>query len=176
VHALFIALLGWHAEVPLFSQTTEYALRAMAYLAAHEGELAATPLMAGHTKVPANYLSKVLQQLAAAGLITGRRGVGGGYRLARAPRDIRLLDVIRAVTELERLNACPLGLHTPAHQLCPLHRRMDQVTAAVIEIYSGVTLADLTSDPHSKEPLCSVEGAGRSAARLSVSAGRGRGR
>ena len=71
----------------MFSQTTEYALRAMACLAMYPDDLVATPTLAEQTKVPANYLAKVLQQLAAAKLITGRRGVGGGYRLARPAGD-----------------------------------------------------------------------------------------
>ena len=61
----------------MFSQTTEYALRAMACLALRPQQLTSAIALADQTKVPANYLAKVLQQLAGAGLIDGRRGVGG---------------------------------------------------------------------------------------------------
>ena len=84
----------------MFTQTTEYALRAMAALALFPGTLVATSSVAERTKVPSNYLAKVLQQLAAAGLIEGRRGVGGGYKLAKPASQINMLDIIRSVGRL----------------------------------------------------------------------------
>ncbi len=71
----------------MFSQTTEYALRVMAWLALSPDLLVPTLTLADKTKVPAHYLAKVLQQLASAELVTGRRGVRGGYKLARAAKD-----------------------------------------------------------------------------------------
>lgn len=138
----------------MLSQTSEYALRAMAWLALTPSELVATSTLAEKTQVPATYLAKVLQQLSAADLITGRRGVGGGYRLARDPRAITLLQVIQAVGVLQRIPSCPLGIATHGSNLCPLHRKSDEAAAAVIEIYDGVTLEDLISDPNSNTPLC----------------------
>ncbi len=150
----------------MFSQTTEYALRAMACLAIRPETLVATPVLAAETKVPANYLAKVLQQLAGAKLITGRRGVGGGYKLARPAAQIRLLEVINAVTLVERITTCPLGLPNHGSNLCPLHRRADEAAAAVIKVYNGVTLHDLLTDPNPNKPLCDSH----KAAALTVSA------
>ena len=64
----------------MLSQTVEYALRAMVCLAQSPDQLTPTPALASKTKVPPNYLAKVLQVLAQAELIEGRRGVGGGSR------------------------------------------------------------------------------------------------
>lgn len=139
----------------MFSQTTEYALRAMACLAYQPTELVPTPELAQTTRVPSNYLSKVLQILAGADLIVGRRGVGGGYRLARPPQDIRLLDVINAVEPVNRIKACPLGIPSHGTQLCPLHQRIDRANALVIEAYGSTTLADIVGDASSpRRPLC----------------------
>lgn len=140
----------------MYSQTAEYALRAMACLALYDG-LVATPVLADQTKVPQNYLAKVLQQLSAAGLVDGRRGVGGGYKLSRAPGAITLLDVINAVDPVQRIETCPLGLSNHGKVLCPLHRRADQAAAAIISIFGGVTLKDLTSDPLANKPLCDAK-------------------
>ena len=49
------------------------------------------------TKVPMNYLAKVLQLLARSEIVTGRRGVGGGYRLSRPASEVSMLDVINAI-------------------------------------------------------------------------------
>jgi Rrf2 family protein len=152
----------------MFSQTTEYALRAMACLALRTDQLVPTTTLAEQTKVPSNYLAKVLQQLAAAELINGRRGVGGGYQLSRPASRINLLDVINAVGSLHRIKTCPLGLANHGPNLCPLHRRLDDAAATVIEMFRGVTLQDLVSDPRSSTPLCDAE----TTAKLTVSAGR----
>lgn len=145
----------------MYSQTAEYALRAMACVALRPDQLVPTPVLATQTKVPTSYLSKVLQLLANAGLIEGRRGVGGGYKLARAPEAVTLLEVINAVSPVERIETCPLGLANHGPFLCPLHRKADQAAAAVIEVFQNVTLKDLITDPMSNKPLCDVEATAR---------------
>lgn len=152
----------------MFSQTTEYALRAMACLALYPDQLVPTPELARQTRVPSNYLAKVLQQLAAANLIRGRRGVGGGYRLTRPASQITLMDVVGAMGDLKRIETCPLGLPNHGANLCPLHRRLDEATARVIETFNGVTLQHLVSDGQSNLPLCDAE----ATARLTISAQR----
>jgi Rrf2 family protein len=137
----------------MFSQTCEYALRAMAWLAVLDSELVPTPLLASKTQVPPNYLAKVLQQLANAKLIVGRRGVGGGYRLARPPEEITLLEVVRCVSPVDRVVTCPLGNVAYNGKLCPLHKAKDEATAAVIEILGNCTLGSIRKDPE-LHPLC----------------------
>ncbi|QKK06996.1 MAG: Rrf2 family transcriptional regulator [Planctomycetota bacterium] len=139
----------------MLSQTVEYALRAMSSLAYRPSELVPTPELAEITKVPSNYLAKVLQTLAAADLIVGRRGVGGGYRLARPPAEINLLDVINAVSPVERITTCPLGLENHGASLCPLHKRMDEAARLVIELFGSTSLADIVSGEGTPQlPLC----------------------
>lgn len=148
----------------MYSQTAEYALRAMSCLALSPTELVPTTTLSLQTRVPSNYLAKVLQLLVSENLITGRRGVGGGYKLARGPEQITMLQVINAVSPVHRIDRCPMGLPHHGPFLCPLHRKVDQAAAAVIEIFDGVTLADLINDPLTSKPLCDVE----SSAKLSV--------
>jgi Rrf2 family transcriptional regulator, nitric oxide-sensitive transcriptional repressor len=138
----------------LFSQTTEYALRAMAWLALSPDHLVPTATLATKTKVPPHYLAKVLQQLSAANLIRGRRGVRGGYRLTRPASEITLLEVVRCVADINRITKCPLGLENHAGELCPLHRRIDATAAIVIDSYGSVTLQDLVDTPGQSRPLC----------------------
>ena len=139
----------------MFTQTTEYALRAMALLAYSDesDHLTSTQELADRARVPGNYLAKVLQQLAAANLITGRRGVGGGYRLARPASAIRLIEIVRSVSTLERIKTCPLDLANHGTNLCPLHRTIDRAAQAAIAVLDGVTLEDLVKGGDVK-PLC----------------------
>ncbi|MFK7884824.1 MAG: Rrf2 family transcriptional regulator [Phycisphaerales bacterium] len=138
----------------MLSQTTEYALRAMSCLAYDPDRLTSTVELAEVTKVPSNYLAKVLQSLAQADLIVGRRGVGGGYKLNRPSEEITLLEVMNAITKVERITVCPLGLENHGSQLCPLHRRMDQAAKSMIDHFGGVTLKDIVSEPDATRPLC----------------------
>ncbi len=138
----------------MFSQTTEYAMRAMAWLALSPERLVPTVELAGKTQVPTHYLAKVLQQLAGADLIVGRRGVRGGYKLSRPAKDISLLEVVQAVADVKRITSCPLGLSNHGPNLCPLHRRVDAAAKAVIDLYGSVNLQQLVDDPSMTKPLC----------------------
>lgn len=141
----------------MLSQTTEYALRAMACLAYSPDELTPTPKLAEQTLVPPNYLAKVLQSLAQAGLITGRRGVGGGYRLSRPAAEISLLDVVNAIDPVERITTCPLGLPNHGTNLCALHTCVDEAARQFIENFKSVRLNDLIRDSNGSIPLCDTE-------------------
>lgn len=160
----------------MFSQTTEYALRAMACMALEPDRLMPTPLLAKLTRVPPNYLAKVLQQLAACGLITGRRGVGGGYKLVRPPAEVNLLQIVNAIGgsggggELKRVRTCPLGIAAHDSVMCPLHKRADAAAAAVIAIYEGTTLQDLLTDSSPNRPLCGLSKPAEVSAELTIRA------
>jgi Rrf2 family transcriptional regulator, nitric oxide-sensitive transcriptional repressor len=81
--------------------------------------------------------------------------VGGGYRLARPAETINLLEIINTVGTLQRITTCPLGLPNHGGNLCPLHRTMDNVAAAVMKMLDGVTLKHLIEQPGaSNKPLC----------------------
>lgn len=79
----------------MFSQTVEYALRAIVRYVAPEA--CSTNTLAETTLVPRAYLSKVLQGLRRSGLITSQRGVGGGVALAHSSSEITILQVVNAV-------------------------------------------------------------------------------
>ena len=139
----------------MLSQTVEYALRAMVCLAAFPEERVSAGTLADQTCVPPDYLAKVLQLLSKADLIAGRRGVGGGYQIARDPKDIRVLEVIRAVGSMDRIEACPLGIEGHGNpSLCPLHHLVDQAIAAMIKVLDQRSLADIVGLTDVGAPLC----------------------
>jgi len=139
----------------MFTQTVEYALRAIVYLAEVDGEERVnSERIAGATQVPHAYLSKVLKQLVTHGLIDSTRGVRGGFRLAHQPDKISVLDVVNAVEPIQRIKTCPLQLRSHAHQLCPLHQRMDQALASLEEQFARTTIAEILAEPTTSVPLC----------------------
>jgi Rrf2 family transcriptional regulator, nitric oxide-sensitive transcriptional repressor len=141
----------------MFSQTTEYALRAVVYLAAQHGQARTAQQIAEVTRVPAGYMAKVMQGLTRAGLVHSQRGLHGGFTLARPPAELTVFDVIQAVEPLQRIRGCPLDLKGHVN-LCPLHRRMDHAIGLVEDALKRSTIAELLSEPSPARgvpiPLC----------------------
>ena len=79
------------------SAKVDYAIRAMVELAAAPPEIVKIERIATAQAIPRTFLENILLDLRHAGLVTSRRGVEGGYRLARPPAEISIADVIRAV-------------------------------------------------------------------------------
>ncbi|MHB1426594.1 MAG: RrF2 family transcriptional regulator [Gemmataceae bacterium] len=142
----------------MFSQTAEYALRAVVYLASQEGAARTTQEIAEATKVKIAYLSKVMQSLGRKGLVQSQRGVHGGFTLVVPPDELTVLDIIMAVDPIKRIKSCPLGIKGHMN-LCPLHRRLDQAMKLVEDALRQSTLAELLVEPERARgvpiPLCS---------------------
>jgi Rrf2 family protein len=140
----------------MFSQTVEYALRAVAHLGYAAPNPRTTEQVAEATRVPPAYLSKVLQALSRAGIVRSQRGVGGGIALARPAEELTILEVVNAVEPIQRIKSCPLGLKSHGVRLCPLHRRMDDAMATVEAAFGGTTVAEILAEPTHSPPLCEV--------------------
>lgn len=133
----------------MFSQTTEYPLRAVAPFAGQEVVLASTAARISRaTTIPSNYLAKVFRSLSRAGLMHSQRGPGGRKR-TQNPSELTVLQVINAVDPLIRIQSCPLALKD--HQdLCPL----DSAIAMAETAFRTTTIAELVSSPTRKPALC----------------------
>ena len=130
----------------MISQSAEYALRAVACLAAHPAEPLTTRQIAAAAKIPAGYLAKILQGLARIGIVTSQRGLNGGFVLARPPEELTLLDVVRVADGSRRILTCPMNIPEHAERLCPLHRRLDAAAAEAEDVLSGVTVAEILAE------------------------------
>ena len=139
----------------MISKTAEYALRAITFLAANAEQALSADTLAVKTKVPRRYLTRVMQDLAAVDLVGSRSGPGGGYILARSPGELTILDVINAVSPLERIQSCPLGLKSHT-SLCPLHAELDKAFAATEAAFAAVTIKELVESTSPIVPLCPV--------------------
>ena len=135
----------------MISQTAEYALRAIVFLA-DQGEPRTNSVIAKLTRIPEGYLAKVMQVLSRAKLVHAQRGKQGGFTLASDPASLTLLEVVSAVDPVQRYHECPLGLH--GIHLCPLHRKLDDAARAVEESFGGTTVSELLQAPSRSKPLC----------------------
>ncbi len=138
----------------MFSQTAEYALCAVVWLAEHhQAEPVGNRTIAEVTQIPPSYLSKILHELAQAEILRSRRGVGGGFQLIPSPDELTVLDVVNAVDPLRRINACPLKLKSHCEQLCPMHARLDETLALVEQALASSTIREVMFDPARPLPL-----------------------
>jgi Rrf2 family protein len=141
----------------MFSQTSEYALRVVVYLASQGGQPRTTSQIAAATRVPEGYLSKVLQALGRAALVKAQRGLHGGFVLDRDPQGLTIYDVVMAVDTVQRIRSCPLGIESHGTRLCAVHRRMDDALAMVEKVFRDSTIAELLAQSTGSEPLCDVK-------------------
>lgn len=140
----------------MFSQTVEYALRAVVYLASQAPAPRTTQQISAATQVPSAYLSKVIQGLCRSKILHSQRGAGGGVRLVSSPSELSILDVVNAVEPVQRIHTCPLDLPNHGVKLCALHFRMDAALASIEETLRRTTLAEVLGDHGKSVPLCDV--------------------
>ena len=129
----------------MLSQSGIHAIRAMValsalpdsvYLGVHE--------IAQSTGSPRNYLGKLLLQLSRHGLVESRKGLGGGFRLARPARDIRLIDIMASIEDVGRWSACVFtsGVCSDANP-CMVHTRWSRAREAFLVFLRDTTIAEL---------------------------------
>ncbi len=141
------------------TQTAEYALRAVVWLAQNPGFPQTTQQLAEGTKVSVSYLPKVLQPLARMQIVSSQRGINGGYSLAVDPEALTVLEVVSCVDPIKRIKSCPLKIGSHLGVLCPLHRMLDESIAATESQFSQTTIAALLRQETGSKPLCEFNGA-----------------
>jgi Rrf2 family protein len=140
----------------MLPRTAEYALRAAVYLGKTPLQTTSADQLALATQIPRRYLHKVLQDLVQAGLVRSQPGPGGGYALAKEPKQLSILDIVNAVAPSERIHSCPLGL-TSHTRLCPLHHELDKAYAANERAFARVSIAKLLRTQGAVPPLCEAK-------------------
>ena len=129
------------------SKSTRYALYAMAEMARAGDAPMTVAAVAERYRIPEGALAKVFQQLVRAGLASGTRGIGGGYRLARPASKITVLDVIHVFERRRERGACVLhdrpGEQCPTASGCHVQWLFTEVDELVRSTYESVTLQTL---------------------------------
>lgn len=129
----------------MLSQTAEYALRAVLYLADREDAgPASVDELAERLEVPRNYLSKILHRLAREGVLVSARGKGGGFRLAGDPHGLSLLQVVGPFDTMTGERRCLLGRPQCSDRSpCPAHNQWRAVSELVSTFFRERTVGDL---------------------------------
>jgi Rrf2 family nitric oxide-sensitive transcriptional repressor len=123
---------------------TDYSLRVLIHLAAHENELTSIGRIASRYVISQNHLMKVVQDLAGAGFVETVRGRNGGLRLARPAAEINVGDLVRHTEGGFDLVECGGCVIAPA---CGLPRILAEATRAFLATLDRYTIADISSRP-----------------------------
>ena len=130
----------------MLSKTTEYALRAIVYIALQDaqGLKAGIKEIAGELELPMHFMGKILQDLVRKGLIASVKGPGGGFFLHRPASDISILEVVKEIDGLEAFRKCGMGMKqcSDTHP-CPLHNEIKAYREQLLKVFKSRTIQDL---------------------------------
>lgn len=145
----FVFSLTTHKSMMSLSQTTGYAIKALACIHGLGSEACYIRDVAECTGVPKAYLARVISRLSHKGIITSKRGYRGGITLARAADRIALLEIVEAVEGEHWIGPCLLGLDgCCSGMLCPTTEFWRMIRDQIETKLRTTTLADMLDPAH----------------------------
>src|SRR5213594_2897654 len=132
----------------------EYALRALLVLGLNcDQPLVRIQTISDQQNIPKRFLEQILNDLKSAGFVRSRRGMAGGYRLARRPEQISLAEVVRHVEGALAPVSCVSErfyekCSCPDESRCAIRSVMKEIREAVVQIAERTTIADLCARSH----------------------------
>ena len=127
------------------TQFTDYSLRVLIYLGRLEDRQATIREIADFYQISENHLMKIIHYLAQKGYIQSLRGKGGGIRLAKAPKSIKIGEVIRETEKSLEVVECfkPAGSSCSLLPDCVLKNALHEAMQNFLETLDQYTLSDL---------------------------------
>lgn len=124
----------------LITKDTDYAIRALCFLAEHHAETAAVIEISEKLKVSYSFLRKIMQDLNRQGILRSTKGKGGGFALNKAANEIFVMDVIDIFQGPINMKRCRVK-----HSICPeIENCALRRTVEEIEEYARTTLQSMT--------------------------------
>lgn len=129
------------------TRAADYAVRVMMHMAGMpQGTRTSRTELANAAKCPEQFLSKVLQDLTRAGLVTSHRGNTGGFELPPMHHSASVLEVVEAVEGPIRLNVCLGGEDVCERQAwCPAHCVWAKAQEALVSVLRNTSIAEMAT-------------------------------
>ena len=137
------------------SKKTDYALMALQYLASKGASgVVSARAIAERFDIPLDLLAKILQQLAHQGLVAARKGIHGGYQLARPALAISVADVAEAIDGPMTLTACShVDVRCEQFATCTVRDPLWRIRERILSVLQTVTVADMDDQARRPVPL-----------------------
>ncbi len=130
------------------SKLTDYATVVMACLAGAGDGVTSAQALAERARLEAPTVSKLLKQLAQAGLVLSSRGINGGYRLSRPAERISIADIVTAMEGPIGMTECSAHAGLCDHEPhCGVRVNWQRINHAIAGALANVTLADMLHPP-----------------------------
>ena len=130
------------------SKLTDYATVVMTCLVDGAGEVQSAQVLAERARLELPTVSKLLKQLAHAGLVLSTRGINGGYRLARDPAQITVADIVIAMEGPIGMTECSAHSGQCDHEAhCGVRVNWQRISQAIATALDSVSLADMVRPP-----------------------------
>ncbi|MCK9280625.1 MAG: Rrf2 family transcriptional regulator [Melioribacteraceae bacterium] len=128
----------------IFSKKCELAVQAVLFLSIKEEKQVWTAEeISKEMMVPKEFVSKMLQILTDSGIVGSRKGKSGGFFLAKSPKDIRLVDIVKAIDGMEVFETCVLGFPgCSSDNPCPVHDKWGKLRDDAFRMLSEETLEE----------------------------------
>jgi Rrf2 family protein len=132
--------------VKLLTRNTDYAIRAICYISKRKDAVVSVTELVKAIKIPRPFLRKVLQVLASEEIVSSYKGIGGGFKLAKDPYEIRLTDIVEIFQGRVSINKCMFKKALcPNRKDCQLKRKIDRIGKHVISELRSITIGGLIS-------------------------------
>jgi Rrf2 family protein len=104
------------------------------------------------TDLPKDFMAKIFQKLAKAGILVSTKGRGGGFTLAKPPHEITLMQVVEVLEGPQCSDRCVVGLEKcNDHMPCPQHDLYKPIRQRLKDYLQTTTLADLGASLRAKQ-------------------------
>jgi len=130
----------------MLSKATLYAIQILAYMAVHRqnGQYMPVRKIGMELGLPVYFLSKIVKRLVQNGLVDTSRGIKGGVRFRKDPRQISLYDVVMAFEGEKRFVECVLGLpQCGEFEGCSFHKRYLRIRDQLIQLFQKTSIAEI---------------------------------
>jgi Rrf2 family protein len=137
------------------TKKADYGLIAVSHLAVNgRRRTASAKMIADRYGIPLPLLAKILQKLTRAGVLRSLAGSQGGYRLARDPRAISALEVIRSIDGPVTLTSCASVRGTCRHSSrCTVREPLRKVHASILCLLAGLSVSELCGEEAARFPI-----------------------
>lgn len=133
-----------------FSEAAFIAIHAMVIIALSKQNFANVNTIAELTGASKNHISKIMQTLVKAGLISSVRGPSGGFSLAKDMAEITLLDIYEAIEGKIQIKPCPFEKPICPFDVCLVNNIFGKISHELIEFLKNTTLASVQQRHHLK--------------------------
>ncbi len=132
-------------DMLVISKTSVHATLALVYLAQIDKDsYVGASQIAENINAPKNYLGKLLNRLAAEGLLESIKGFGGGFRLAKQSSKISIFNIVEPIDSISKLKGCFLGQTTcSCDKTCVVHNKWDKIRSDYLHFLKTTTIKDI---------------------------------